>query len=259
MLTRRLLYTDILVPKDLCEHAQKTPANLITTIRSPHTVVNLTVWPVTVLDTRLPKLQVGPNVAKRKAGRAGAVGTVDGLMKKETRAAAVDAVRAEVDTVLRRLKERCAEVVCRHTVLCFVKADVQRAHLAETASIFSATTAEKPKTASMDGPILTDSNKLDVMEQDLEIADVALRSSAAETPPGQLNRVRQEIIAVYTRFEARLDALQKNGASKDNADDGEKRREDLPEYLGKQVHALPGSAILVREAEPSSIIAYTLS
>jgi 1-phosphatidylinositol-3-phosphate 5-kinase len=110
MLTCSLLYTDLLAPKTLCEHAQ-TPSKMITTIRSPHTVLNLTVRPITVLETRLPKLQVGPNVAKRKAARAGTQGTVDGLMKKEARVAAVDAVKLEVETVLQRLKERCAEVV----------------------------------------------------------------------------------------------------------------------------------------------------
>lgn len=109
-LTCSLLYTDVLAPKDLCEHADN-PSSLITTIRSPHVVVDLTVRPVMVLDTRLPKLQVGPNVAKRKAGKAGAVGTADGLMKRETRAAAIEAVKSEVEIVIQRLRERCAEVV----------------------------------------------------------------------------------------------------------------------------------------------------
>lgn len=139
------------------------------------------------------------------------------------------------------------------------EAHCQKALLAETASTAGSSTIEKPKGAISDDPMLTDSDKLDVIERDLEVAAGALATAVSTTPSGQLNSVRQETIAVYRRFETKLDAIHKKGDSKDKSDDGEKSRSGLPEYFGRQVHALPGSAILVREAEPSSIIAYTLS
>lgn len=41
----------------------------------------------------------------------------------------------------------------------------------------------------------------------------------------------------------------------------ETMKEMIPEYAkeGGKVHALPGSGVLVREDEPASVVAYTLS
>ena len=68
----RLLYTNTLLPPDLCPHTlanRSKPTSLnriIRYIRSSSYVFSITIGPVTVLDIRLPKLQVGPIVAKRK-------------------------------------------------------------------------------------------------------------------------------------------------------------------------------------------------
>lgn len=136
----------------------------------------------------------------------------------------------------------------------------QKLRLGERAGVIDPNTANKPKKASNDDSQLNNSDKLESIQHDLEAAEVVLASALANTPPGQLNTVRQEVISVYTQFEARLDAIQQRKIdSKEKSEEAEKSRSGLPEYLGKQVHALPGSAILVREAEPSSVIAYTLS
>jgi len=88
----------------------------MTHIRSPHIVITLFVGNVVVHNTRLPKLQVGPNVAKRKAGSVGAVGTVDGLMKKEAQVLAMASVRADINQVTADLRRR-VEVIVSHSAL----------------------------------------------------------------------------------------------------------------------------------------------
>jgi 1-phosphatidylinositol-3-phosphate 5-kinase len=70
------MYSSILIAPSLCPHAAPTapgstilPAHTFTYILStPSFTLRLTSEPHPVLDTRLPKLQVGPLVAKRKTG-----------------------------------------------------------------------------------------------------------------------------------------------------------------------------------------------
>ena len=80
-----LLYSDVLVPRDLCEHSQSTDksASFTQFVRDQSNVFTLSVDSISVLDTRLPKLQVGPNVAKRKAGKGNALLAVEGLFSKD--------------------------------------------------------------------------------------------------------------------------------------------------------------------------------
>jgi len=105
------LYTSILSPSNFCPHSVTQPSPIITHIRSPHIVLTLFVSDLLVHDTRLPKLQVGPNVAKRKAGRVGAVGTVDGLMKKDAKTAAIDSLHEDIAQIVADLRRRLEIVV----------------------------------------------------------------------------------------------------------------------------------------------------
>jgi hypothetical protein len=107
----RMMYTNILCPPGFCPHSSRKLSPIVTHIRSPHIVISLFIHSVVVHDARLPKLQVGPNVAKRKAGRIGAVSTVDGLMKKEAKALAVDSVHADIKVVMSDLRIKMEMIV----------------------------------------------------------------------------------------------------------------------------------------------------
>ena len=93
---------------------------------------------------------------------------------------------------------------------------------------------------------------LEDIEQSVTEAEAALWTYIETCPAGDINEARQRIIAFYERFTDKLAALRNNK-------DERPKDINLPVYFDKTVHALPGSSILVREDEPSSIIAYTLS
>lgn len=95
---------------------------------------------------------------------------------------------------------------------------------------------------------------LDDIESEMDNLAQTLSNAIARCNPGHINDVRQEILAAYRRYTGSLDAIQKQLRIKDAPEP-----EDLPAYFGSQVHALPGSSVLLRESEPSSIIAHTLS
>ena len=61
-----LIYTPHLQPP-ICDH-HTTPHAYITLFRTSSYTASLTSSPVKLYDVRLPKLQIGPNIPKRKAG-----------------------------------------------------------------------------------------------------------------------------------------------------------------------------------------------
>lgn len=72
-----MFYSSLLIPQSLCPHASQAtssggPQNFTYVLSSPILTLRLTSEPQPVLDTRLPKLQVGPLVAKRKLGNEAA-------------------------------------------------------------------------------------------------------------------------------------------------------------------------------------------
>ena len=116
----RLVYTNILLPSNLCRHCPEPssqpgdiPPPLFRCIRYRSAVISLIVDSVSVIDTRLPKLQVGPNVAKRKTGKAGAVGAVGGLLKKDVQEKEVAQVNKEIEQVFTFFKDNVESVVGR--------------------------------------------------------------------------------------------------------------------------------------------------
>ena len=101
----------MLTPPAFCPHSTERPSRIILNLRSPHTIISLSIQAVTVLDTRLPKLQVGPNVTKRKPGQLGAIGIANELMKKEAKDLAFDEVRKDANLVISAVRKHISDTV----------------------------------------------------------------------------------------------------------------------------------------------------
>ena len=98
---------------------------------------------------------------------------------------------------------------------------------------------------------------LDTLLADIELSHESINMALATSPIAQLNDIRRQLIQSYQSIQAKLDAWQKKREIKVDSRD---KSVELPIYLtDKKVHVLPGSMVMVREEEPSSIIAYTLS
>lgn len=88
-----------------------------------------------------------------------------------------------------------------------------------------------------------------------------LLESISSTPQGLFNDLRISFSAFIRSSLSEIEAWEKKYLP-ENADEGlEALKEMIPEYAkeGGRVHALPGSGVLVREDEPASVVAYTLS
>ncbi|ORX36029.1 hypothetical protein BD324DRAFT_520177 [Kockovaella imperatae] len=211
-----------------CNHT-----NYLRCIRGPRTLV-LHVEPVTVLDTRLPKLQVGPNVGKRKPGLANAEAAVTGLASRDRKKDS-DELRNQIDDVFKVLASRV---------------DLLRRYVRAERDTGPADEMEK-RDELPDQP--NDDESLAALEKDLE----GTRASLAEFSSSPLNDVRQRFTLAIRDAEERTAAWQKDH---DVPEDFKDLPLNLPEYVADdKIHALPGSSILVRENEPSSIFAHALS
>ncbi|OCF31113.1 hypothetical protein I316_07245 [Kwoniella heveanensis BCC8398] len=213
-----LLYSDNLRPAKLCTHSS---TSLTRGIRISNHIISLTVRPVSVLDTRLPKLQVGPNVAKRKLGKEPVTVTLDGLVKKETRNERVEVLRDEVELYFQ--------------------------------------VAAKQLDSALDKEDEPSKDHLPLQTLSAEIANAkeTLLKLLDSTPPSQLNDVRRQFTLQIKTLSPKIAA-----AHSKTGEDTAAESLDLPtpEYASSgTVFALPGSAVLIREDEPASVIAYTLS
>ncbi|WVQ85237.1 hypothetical protein IAT38_007402 [Cryptococcus sp. DSM 104549] len=260
-----LLYTTILQPPSLCVHAQDK-SQIVHYLRhfprppsspspspdeaSPHSqsptptplTISLTTSPLSILDARLPKLQVGPNVPKRKAGKEPAAAAVDGLVKREVREERREGVEADLEGWFGGMEARLG---------------LLRSHLASKEA--SDSKADK-KPADTPAPESEASKSLAELLTDSQLAKSALLSSLSTTPPSQINDVRIQLALHIKQSSGKLAAWQKKHGAEE-VEGWDKVEVKVPEYAveGGKVHALPGSGVLVREDEPSSIIAYTLS
>lgn len=192
-------------------------------------------------------------MSKRKAGKIGAIGTVDGLIKADKRVALQDDVKADIARITAAIKLKTDAIVSVAAGLAMDVAEGQKRLSASASPACPASLDDAKSTKSVDQG-LTPVRTLDVIENELDNVAVALRDAVDRCNPGQMNDVRQEVLANYRRYVSQLDEIQKRLKVKDVPEP-----EDLPLYFGKKVHALPGSSVLIREDEPSSIIAYTLS
>jgi 1-phosphatidylinositol-3-phosphate 5-kinase len=91
----------------MCHHTDCTTY----IFRSPRLIFILTPKPAEVLETRLPKLQVGPNVPKRKAGKAAAMAAVEGLRRREEREGEVRGLKLEVEVWFKGMRKRVEMLV----------------------------------------------------------------------------------------------------------------------------------------------------
>ncbi|KAK4684262.1 hypothetical protein P7C73_g5929, partial [Tremellales sp. Uapishka_1] len=231
-----LLYSTKLIPST-CTHMSR-----VYHIRSS-SVLSIKVSDATVLDTRLPKLQVGPNVAKRKPGKAAATTVVDGLLGKEVVVENAATIRKDIERFFLSLEGRV--VILRERI-------EQLPELATSKG--ESVTQEKETLAAVHDERL---QSLSRMSEDFHHSKASLNDLLGSTPPGQINNVRKQFALQIKSATARVSAWQKQHQIEEPCEDSPLVE---PEYVADpKVHALPGSSVLVREDEPSSIIAYTLS
>ena len=76
------------------------------------------------------------------------------------------------------------------------------------------------------------------------------------TPDGVLNEARALLVRRINFYFDEFTQFRKNFEVPGNCDELPLR---LPEYYDGRYHALPGSHVVLREDDPASIIAYTLS
>ena len=79
--------------------------------------MTFTVEDVPVLDARLPKLQVGPNVVKRRLGAGGAQAAFDGVLRKGWAESAQENVRIEICGWVGGMRLRVHHLVGYHCYL----------------------------------------------------------------------------------------------------------------------------------------------
>ncbi|WVF70562.1 hypothetical protein IAT40_005353 [Kwoniella sp. CBS 6097] len=225
-----LLYTDILRPVKICAHSS---TSLVHYIRIANHVISLTVQPVSVLDTRLPKLQVGPSVSKRKTGKEPITATLDGLIKKETRNERVEVLREEIERYFETAKKQLDS--------------------APAVEVSQPAKEDEKHTAGFTG----DHDALQALSTEIASAKDTLLELLNVTPASQLNDTRRQFALQIKTISPKIAALKKKP---EGEADVEKIDLSTPEYASSEtVFALPGSTVLIREDEPASVIAYTLS
>ncbi|EIW72592.1 hypothetical protein TREMEDRAFT_58763 [Tremella mesenterica DSM 1558] len=238
-----VIYTDILIPTNLCAH--KNSGDLVRCIRSSAVTLRFSVENISILDTRLPKLQVGPNVAKRKAGKEAVDAAVDGLMRQETREEQIDGIRNDVDKSFRGFEQRVDQLrkiaspednISEKEQTDLTKSELQK--IDEAVKIRRAAVIE-----------------LDILREEAIRVEKGLKDTISSSQALRLNDIRRQFSSQMNVLSAKLDTWRK----KNKIDSPPGTPLWRPEYAAEKVHALPGSSILIREDEPSSVIAYTLS
>ncbi|WVR05981.1 hypothetical protein IAU60_003009 [Kwoniella sp. DSM 27419] len=219
-----LYYTEFLCPAGLCTHGSGSMAHFFGV---SNCVLALWVEPVPVLDVRLPKLQVGPNVTKRKAGKEAVAATMEGLVRKEHQEAGESELKGEIvafhNEALRKLD------IMGH--YCRRKPDLQVA--------------------------ADEANELSALRTNLDGDRDFLLDRLASTAPSQLNDVREKVSRIIHAWTITLSVFKNQHARDTEIPDA---GYIMPEFVrDKKVVTPPGSCVLVREEEPASIIAHALS
>nr|XP_019049347.1 hypothetical protein I302_03133 [Kwoniella bestiolae CBS 10118]OCF28277.1 hypothetical protein I302_03133 [Kwoniella bestiolae CBS 10118] len=228
-----LIYTDILHPSTPCPHTSSTSHYF----RTSGLVVSLKVEAVSILDTRLPKLQVGPNVTKRKGGKEPVTTFMTGILRKEIAQEKVEGLRNEINQYFEGLERRL---------------DIHRDHALSKAE------SDQEGSPTANKEINQKSSSLDLLTAEISTSKVELLQSLAETQSSQINNVRRKFAQSIKSNNSKLIEWQKKHAVGES--DFNDSTIPVPDYADeKGSFALPGSAVLVRLVEPASIIAYTLS
>ena len=105
LLTTRLIYSHTLQSQNFCSHTPDTH-----NFEGYGVVASIKVETSDVLDVRLPQMQVGPNVVKRKSGRDAAEDALESLVSEDKRSEEQDRLAQEiiayaksVDVVMNRI------------------------------------------------------------------------------------------------------------------------------------------------------------
>jgi ribosomal 50S subunit-recycling heat shock protein len=91
LLTNRLIYSRTLQCQNFCAHTPDTH-----NFEGYGVVASIKVETSDVLDIRLPQMQVGPNVVKRKSGRDAAEDALKSLISEDKRIEAQEQLTQEV-------------------------------------------------------------------------------------------------------------------------------------------------------------------
>ncbi|WWC86358.1 uncharacterized protein L201_001232 [Kwoniella dendrophila CBS 6074] len=234
-LLETLIYSDVLNAQPPCSHYSSKSHYF----RSFNLIISLAVEDVSILDTRLPKLQVGPNVTKRKGGKDPVGAVMEGLLRKQTASEKVDILRNEINDFYSSL-EKQVKIFQEDG-----KTEVGDAQL-------------QPKTVMSAEEKAQESESTIALSETIKQAKFNLLQQVSSVLPSQINDVRYQFCQNIVNHNSSLATLQKQIAKQqDNSDSAPL---SVPEYAeGKGTFALPGSSVLVRIDEPASIIAYTLS
>ncbi|WVN89047.1 uncharacterized protein L203_104263 [Cryptococcus depauperatus CBS 7841] len=241
-----LIYTTILQPP-ICPHAS-SQHTFIHCFRTSSFTVNLSASSLDLFDMRFPKLQVGPNVTKRKGDKEWVLGTFDELandeaghtIKEKEEMAVTKDIHAFYDTldtelgVLRKKSEK------EHEITRESETDTKGLGLQETLDTLS----------SLSASFATSKSFL--------VSSLTVLATTNSMPSSQLNDIRIAFVCEIEKALTALEAWQKKYMGQSEL--GE-IKDKVPEYAKEngRVHALPGSRLLIKEDEPASVIAYTLS
>ncbi|OCF73919.1 hypothetical protein I204_05767 [Kwoniella mangroviensis CBS 8886] len=220
-----LIYTEILHPSTDCSHSTSSSYYF----RTSRLVISLKVESISILDTRLPKLQVGPNVTKRKGGKEPVSTTMTGILRKEVAQRTVEILHNEITEYFEAVERQIDTLV-------------------------SQISAQRSP-----GAVVNEKNtELDDLSTSVSKSKADLLQILSETEPSQVNDIRRRFSQKINDSRMMLFDWQKKYAGA--ADTKNDLAKCEPEYAKERgTFALPGSSVIVRVDEPASIIAYTLS
>jgi len=246
LLTSRLIYSNVLRPPAICSHPH--PEHVF---KGAGVIASVSVETFNVLDMRLPQLQVGPNVTKRKPGKDAAEDALESLANDEERNSAQDQFARERKTYCHSVGRAVIHLV-GHLQRVGNELTVQQ-DLAMAADdvMLDPDNNEKPGFRPDD-----QTDMLRLTGSEIERLWAEFDEVVSHIPPSQINDARALLALQHDLFVELLTAFLKDNDVPGSLADAPF---DMPEYLQGHIHALPGGSLLVREDDPSSIIAHTLS
>jgi 1-phosphatidylinositol-3-phosphate 5-kinase len=103
-----LYHHESIAAPTICPHTQAPRSWMF---RRLTTIIRLSRESVKVLETRMPKLQIGPNVSKRKPGVDAAAQAVDSLLDPQETAELIEVTRREIEAFYVSLERLVAKLV----------------------------------------------------------------------------------------------------------------------------------------------------
>ncbi|KAI9315945.1 hypothetical protein BX666DRAFT_2028187 [Dichotomocladium elegans] len=237
-----MLYHSHFTP-DLCGHVsdKRTHAMRCFRPRGSNVTVKMAYEPVPLYELRAPRLQVMPD---KQELRSSAVENKRPPISERTLTRWRKLVSDEVDAFFESIATHLD--VLSH----YVKAELKR-------EIRQVKESDSEQQKALETELLVVQSELAGMRKVFwETEHLRLRQELEQTPLERMNDFRRVFALRATAIISQLTEWQENKC-KDLFDGC---GWEPPDYIkDKTVHPFPGSSVLVREEEPSSIIAYTLS